>query len=133
MLKRIWSITLPVSDLKRAIDFYEKTLGLNKKYEYGSYAGFDCGGIEIGLRPTKKSNEKGGKENVPSLDFFVEDVDATYEALKEKGVEFTRGPHEEPWGAREASFLDPDKNILTIVQIHWQKYFEIAAKGYPKQ
>lgn len=133
MLKRIWSITLPVSDLKRAIEFYEKTLGLNKKYEYQSYAGFDCGGIEIGLRPVEKLNVKSGKENLPSLDFFVEDVDATYLALKEKGVEFTRAPHEEPWGAREASFLDPDKNVLTIVQIHWRNYFEIAAKGHLKQ
>jgi len=50
MIKRIWDITLTVSDLKNAIDFYENILGLTKKYEFADYAGFDCGGIEIGLK-----------------------------------------------------------------------------------
>jgi len=133
MLKRIWSITLPVSNLKKAVEFYEKTLGLNKKYEYNSYAGFDCGGIEIGLRPVKNPIEKEKNENLPSLDFFVDNVDATYQTLKEKGVKFTQPPHDEPWGGRVATFIDLDKNVLTIVQINWQKYFEVATKGFPKQ
>ena len=30
LIKRIWDITLTVRDLKRAVDFYENVLGLQK-------------------------------------------------------------------------------------------------------
>jgi len=49
MVKRIWDITLTVKDLERAVDFYGNVLGL-QKYEFKDYAGFDCGGVEIGLK-----------------------------------------------------------------------------------
>ena len=32
MLKRLWDITLTVKDLKKAVEFYENVLGLQKKY-----------------------------------------------------------------------------------------------------
>jgi len=50
VIKRIWDVTFTVSDLRRAIWFYEEVLGLQKKYEFKDYAGFDCGGVEIGLK-----------------------------------------------------------------------------------
>ncbi len=127
MIKSVWGITLSVSDLKKAIVFYEKTLGLSKKYEYSSYAGFQCGGVEIGLRPSRK--ERGRIEDAPSIEFFVDDVDTIYEILKKKGVDFVKKPHDEPWGGREASLLDPDGNILEFMQIDWKKYFEVSMKG----
>ena len=127
MIKSIWGITLAVFNLKEAVAFYEKTLGLNKKYEYSSYAGFQCDGVEIGLRPGRK--EKGRIEDAPSVEFFVDDVDAVYRTLKKKGVDFVKKSHNEPWGGREASFLDPDGNLLEIVQIDWKKYFKVSMKG----
>ncbi|MFQ6068440.1 MAG: VOC family protein [Candidatus Bathyarchaeia archaeon] len=127
MIKSVWGITLSVSDLKKAIDFYEKVLGLNKKYEYSSYAGFQCGGVEIGLKPGRK--EKRRIEDAPSIEFYVDNVDIVYQNLKRKGVNFVEDPHDEPWGGREASFLDPDGNLLEIMQINWKKYFEVSMKG----
>jgi catechol 2,3-dioxygenase-like lactoylglutathione lyase family enzyme len=130
MIKTVWCVTFYVSDLKRATNFYEKTLGLTKKYEYASYAGFQCGGLEIGLVPKEKI-EQG--ENSPSIEFLVDDVDQFYETLKKRGVNFVEPLHDEPWGGRQASFKDPDGNLLEIVQINWKKYFEVAAKGAKKQ
>jgi catechol 2,3-dioxygenase-like lactoylglutathione lyase family enzyme len=127
MIKSVWGVTLSVSDLKEAIAFYEKTLGLNKKYEYSSYAGFQCGGVEVGLTVVKK--EKGHIAGAPSIQFLVDSVDAVYEELRKKGVDFVRSPHDEPWGGREAGFLDPDGNLLEVVQIDWRKYFEVSVKG----
>jgi lactoylglutathione lyase len=129
MIKSVWCITLYVSDLKNAIKFYEKTLGLTKKYEYSSYAGFQCGGVEIGLIPKEKM--KASKDS-PTVEFLVDDVDKFYDELKKKGVNTINPPHDEPWGGRQASFKDPDGNLLEIVQINWKKYFEIAAKGAEK-
>ena len=129
MIKRIWGVTFNVSDLEKAAAFYEKTLGLNKKYEYSSYVGLDCGGIEIGLRPREGMKPS---EHMPSVEFLVDDVDDVCQTLRNKGVKFTREPHDEPWGGREASFRDPDGNVLEIMQIDWEKYFNVATKGSKK-
>ena len=44
----------------------------------------------------------------------VEDVDATCERLKERGVELLNGPMDRPWGIRTASFRDPGGHIWEI-------------------
>jgi catechol 2,3-dioxygenase-like lactoylglutathione lyase family enzyme len=121
MIKRIWDITLTVSDLKKAVDFYENILGLQKKYEFKDYAGFDCGGVEIGLK-TWGEKEKPRKGE-PTIDFLVDNVDESYRTLKERGVNFTKEPEDTLWNARIAIFSDPDGNLLQMVQIDWGKYF----------
>jgi uncharacterized glyoxalase superfamily protein PhnB len=46
----------------------------------------------------------------------VEDLEATYKRLKEKGVEFIGEPKPQAWGGKTAPMLDPDKNILVLAQ-----------------
>lgn len=132
MIKAVWCVTFCVSDLKKAVEFYEETLGLEKKYEYSSYAGFECGGVEIGLIPKLKQAERVSPVS-PSVESMVDDVDKVYKYLKDKGVRFTKELHDEPWGGRQATFTDPDGNILEIVQINWEKYFNASAKGARKK
>jgi predicted enzyme related to lactoylglutathione lyase len=129
MIRRIWDVTLTVMDLGRAVDFYEKVLGFQKKYQFKDYAGFDCGGIEIGLR-TWGGREKPRKGE-PCLDFLVDNVDQTHQQLKEKGIRFTEGPTDTPWGGRFAVFTDPDGNTLQITQIDWERYFAACAPRPP--
>jgi len=125
MIKRIWDITITVNDLKRAVDFYEKILGLQKKYEFKDYAGFDCGGIELGLKSWGELEKT--RKGEPCIDFLVDDIDKTYRILKEKGVEFIEEPKNTLWGGRIAVFIDPDGNTLQLVQIDWRKYFAVCA------
>jgi len=132
MIKTVWSITFYVSDLRRAAKFYEEILGLEKKYEYSSYVGFECGGVEIGLIP-KPKEELRLSQMSPSVEFLVDDVDKVYDELKQKGVKFTEELHDEPWGGRQATFTDPDGNILEITQINWEKYFSVSAEGAKKK
>jgi catechol 2,3-dioxygenase-like lactoylglutathione lyase family enzyme len=131
MIKTIWSITFYVSDLRRAAKFYEETLGLEKKYEYSSYVGFECGGVEIGLIP-KPEEIKTASPKSPSVDFLVDDVDTMYHKLKGKRVKFIEELHDEPWGGRQAMFTDPDGNVLEIAQIEWEKYYRVSAEGAAK-
>ena len=126
MIKTIWSVTLSVSNLERSKKFYEDILGLDKKYEYSSYVGFECGGVEIGLRP-RKTVEIG--RDAATIQFLVENVDEEYQRLVNKGVKFIVKPHDEPWGGRQASFHDPDGNILEITKIDWEKYFKASLEG----
>jgi len=132
MIKTVWCVTFYVSDLKRAVEFYEETLGLEKKYEYSSYVGFECGGVEIGLVP-KLAEEQKVSPLSPSVEFLVDDVEKVYNELKNKGVKIIKELHEEPWGGRQATFTDPDGNILEIAQINWEKYFTVSAEGAKKK
>ncbi|RKX20475.1 MAG: hypothetical protein DRP26_01615 [Candidatus Zixiibacteriota bacterium] len=125
MIKRIWDITLTVSDLGRAVSFYENILGLQKKYEFRDYAGFDCGGVEIGLK-TWGELEKPRKGE-PCINFIVDDIDKSYNYLKEKGAYFTEAPKDTQWGARMTTLTDPDGNILQITQVNWGKYLSACA------
>lgn len=131
MIKTVWCVTFYVSDMKKAARFYEKTLGLEKKYEFSSYVGFECGGVEIGLSPSPEGKQTAGLSS-PSVDFLVDDADCEVNRLKRKGVRFIKELHDETWGGRQATFTDPDGNILGIVQINWEKYFDISAKGAKK-
>jgi catechol 2,3-dioxygenase-like lactoylglutathione lyase family enzyme len=132
MIKTVWCITFYVSNLEKAAKFYEETLGLEKKYEYSSYVGFECGGVEIGLIPKLKEGQKVSPLSA-SVEFLVDDVEKVYKELKNKGVKFIKELHEQPWGGKQATFTDPDGNILEIAQINWKKYFAVSAEGAKKK
>jgi predicted enzyme related to lactoylglutathione lyase len=124
MFLRVWDVTFAVSDLEQAVDFYGHVLELPKKYQFSSYAGFDCGGVEIGLVPGKRAAHQTG---VPLVDLLVQDVDEVYRVLAGKGVCFPKEPHDTVWGGRIALFADPDGNHLQLVQIDWPKYLAACA------
>jgi catechol 2,3-dioxygenase-like lactoylglutathione lyase family enzyme len=128
MIRTIWCITFHVSDLSKARDFYEKVLGLEKKYEFPSYVGFECGGVEIGLIPRPQGEQKADQTS-PSVEFLVDNVDRVCSELKNEGVKFINELHDETWGGRQATFVDPDGHILEVAQINWEKYFNVSAKG----
>lgn len=128
MIKTVWSITLHDSDMKRAVKFYEETSGLEKKYEFSSYAGFECGGAEIGLIPVSGETRRTSLM-LQSVEFLVDDVDKFCDRLSRAGVEFFEGLHDEPCGGRQASFADPDGNMLEIARIDLKRYFSVSAKG----
>ena len=126
MIKRIWGITLTVSNPDNAAEFYEKVLGLAKKYQFEDYVGFDCAGVEIGVKTWGKLERPRGGE--PCIDFMVDDLDSCFLLLKEKGVKFIKEPKDTLWGSRTAIFTDPDGNILQLTQIDWKRYFEVCSK-----
>jgi lactoylglutathione lyase len=52
------------------------------------------------------------------LQFEVEDVDKTYNYLRENEIEFVTEPHDrKEWGSRIAHFRDPDKNLIEIYKM----------------
>lgn len=104
MIKKIQHITFPVTDLKRAVDFYEDVLGLKKTGEWGNYAIFDVGGVELALEPKGKF----------LIFLLVDNVDEAYKTFKEKGVKFVTEPKDQFWGGRTAEFADPDGNKFIL-------------------
>ena len=50
--------------------------------------------------------------------FYVEDIEAAYQELKERGIKFNSAPLMVPTGTKKAVYLrDPDGNILEFHQI----------------
>jgi len=125
MIRRIWDITLTVADLSRAVDFYQDILGLPLKYRFADYAGFDVGGVELGLKTWGELEPP--RKGEPVVNFLVDDVDRACQELSARGVKFTKGPEDTPWGGRIALFEDPDGNTLQLTQIDWRKYFSACA------
>jgi len=103
-IKKIAHITIGVSDLKKSMQFYQDILGLEKFGEWPAYAIFDIAGVSFGLEPKAKLE----------ICMLVDDVDKTYQNLKDKGAKVVVEPKEPSWGGRAATFLDPDGNKITI-------------------
>jgi catechol 2,3-dioxygenase-like lactoylglutathione lyase family enzyme len=104
MIKKVYHISFPVSDLKKAADFYRNVLGLKKTGEWPTYVEYDVSGVQFGLK-------RGGEMEIFLL---VNDVDKEYRELKAKGVKFIAEPKDMHWGARAATLVDPDGNKFTI-------------------
>ncbi|HEX4907360.1 MAG TPA: VOC family protein, partial [Actinomycetes bacterium] len=51
----------------------------------------------------------------PGLVFACDDLQATFEELRSRGVEFTEPPADQPWG-RWAQFRDPDGNEHALIE-----------------
>jgi predicted enzyme related to lactoylglutathione lyase len=112
---------LPVSDLSRARNFYEKTLGLAPKEEYAGGVIYECGGAEVFMYPTKNA----GTSKASQAFWQVEDVEAEVAELKARGVVFEE--YDMPGirmknsiatggGAKTAWFKDTEGNILAVSQ-----------------
>lgn len=112
-LSRLGIVMLGVRDLERSIRFYRDTLGLPMQIASGDFAFFDGGGVTLSLRRApalKDPAEDGSAEFV----FTVDDVDATYESLRSRGVEFRIAPRVVTGDQLAADFRDPDGHVLSI-------------------
>jgi methylmalonyl-CoA/ethylmalonyl-CoA epimerase len=87
--EKIGQVAITVDDIARAKDFYQNTLGMKFLFEAGHLAFFKCGDVRLMLTTSEKSEPRGGT----ILYFKVDDIHATFAALKERGVAFLDEPH----------------------------------------
>jgi catechol 2,3-dioxygenase-like lactoylglutathione lyase family enzyme len=116
------AITLFVDDLEAAKRFYEQVFGLPVVYEDENSAVFKFGETLVNLLRSTEAPGLVAPAGVAPADagvrfqftLGVEDVDATCDELKSRGVELLNGPMDRPWGIRTASFRDPGGHIWEI-------------------
>jgi len=105
-------VTIPVADIERAINFYEK-LGLKLIVkEPPHYARFECpeGDATFSLH---RVHEKQLQNNV-WVYFEVQNLDSYVQRLLKKGIEFEELPNDKSWLWRESRLKDPDNNQIII-------------------
>ena len=65
---------------------------------------------------SSKLKELVAKGAAGGLFFTTDDIDGTYGELKDKGVEFSQEPTDQPYG-RDAGFRDPSGNQMRVTQL----------------
>jgi methylmalonyl-CoA/ethylmalonyl-CoA epimerase len=90
-LSTIGQIAMAVKDLPRAVAFYRDRLGMTFLFQVPpGLAFFDCDGVRLMIEvPPEKEFDHPGS----ILYFKVDDIDASYADLKNRGVEFRDEPH----------------------------------------
>lgn len=123
MIKRMQFAGVWISDPDKAYDFYVNKLGFQVQTDapIGEDNRFlllvpPGGGTQIAMTkpmPGKTGAQVGGFTNIA---FETDDIQATYEELRAKGVQFTQPPTQQFWGRIEALFVDSDGNLFMLHQ-----------------
>ncbi len=120
MISRMRFVGITVTDVNLAMEFYVDKLGFAVQVEMP---------LPGGNKFVMVAPPNGGSSLVFSLpgpvqthspvsniSFETDDVMATYNELRAKGVEFSREPARTPWGGVEAQFVDPFGNHFMLHQ-----------------
>ena len=115
------AVALPASDLERARDFYEKTLGFEPEVGEGGTT-YRSGNAALFLYPSQFA----GTNKATAAAWGVEDIEDVVDGLREKGVTFEEYDFEGLTtengiatlgdGTRSAWFTDTEGNILAVTQ-----------------
>jgi methylmalonyl-CoA/ethylmalonyl-CoA epimerase len=115
-LAQIGQIAIVVKDVERATLFYRDVLGMRFLFDFPGLAFFDCDGVRIML---SRAEKKEFDHPSSVLYFRVADIQAGYQTLRERGVEFEDEPHivarmpnHDLW---MTFFRDPDDNIFALM------------------
>src|SRR5438045_4718690 len=121
-IKRVQSVSVPVSDQDKALDFYTNKLGVEKRNDEPRGDGLRWLEVAPAGADTVIILAKGygswSEERVGTfagIVFWTDDMRSTYEELSSRGVKFTETPSMQPWGMMQALFEDQDGNGFVLV------------------
>lgn len=94
MVHKIHKIAVITDDIEGAVAFYTQKLGLTVVERFATeddedYVFLDAGGILLELMPQKTMGQDAGFHHIS---FEVDSVEASAQALKDKGVTITKEP-----------------------------------------
>ena len=107
------NVTVMVSDMNSAIQFYVEKLGLTVKARYSDqFAQVAAPGLTIALHPADKQGQRSEKSEGLSIGLRVDNLERTMKDLEGKGLKFS--PVVEDGPVRLASF-----NPLYLAESRW--------------
>lgn len=118
----LFAVTIFAEDLAAMGEFYDRVFELPRIFEGDTSIVYkfdqtminiiDIGGAPELIEPASVAGPGTGARSMFTVQ--VDDVDALYEKLVAKGVEFLNGPMDRPWGPRTAAFADPAGHMWEI-------------------
>jgi predicted enzyme related to lactoylglutathione lyase len=125
------NVTVYVSDMDRAVQFYSSVLGLKLLYRFGNHwASLQAGrGLHIGLHPASPEFPAGRPGSIAiglELSGSIHDAVAR---LSSRGVHFA-GPPLEGKSGTFAHFTDPDGNPLYLAELKLD-HIALGEGSYP--
>jgi predicted enzyme related to lactoylglutathione lyase len=118
MIQQIATVAVFVDDQDRALEFWRDQVGfeLRRRESIGTAGswlevGPDGAGSRLVLYP--KSLMSDWADRRPSIVFECDDIQAAFEAMKGRGVQFTEEPKKMDWGTY-ATFRDTDGNEFLL-------------------
>jgi catechol 2,3-dioxygenase-like lactoylglutathione lyase family enzyme len=124
MITGIAHLAVVTSDIQRAVHFYTDVLGFRETLRLetdhsGTIVFVSLNGTQLELfgggRPREPGDDEG-KVGYPHVALAVDDVDAEYDRLRGRGVEFDMPPTSAEAGIRLAFFRDPDGNRIEVIK-----------------
>ncbi|WP_342547897.1 VOC family protein [Paenibacillus sp. FSL P2-0089] len=115
-IKGIGQISIRVHDMEAATRFYQDTLGLKLLFQIPNMTFLECNGIQMVL-----SIAEDPRFDHPSSVFYfqVDDIQASYETLAGRNVNFLDKPHKVAEMGQTATwmtfFQDPDQNVHALM------------------
>ena len=131
MISRIGTVTMYVRDQDEALRFYIDRLGFEKRADQEGPPGFRWLTVappgaetqfallradQTNLPPELQQRAEGNIGFSPHFVLEADDIQATYQELSARGVEFTEPPALQSWGMMMAQFKDLYGNVIVLVQ-----------------
>ena len=118
MIQRIATVAVYVEDQNRALEFWRDCVGfeLTRRQSMGNagdWLELAPPGADSRIVVYPKSLMNNWEEMKPSIVFECEDVQAAFESLKARGVEFVDDPMQMAWGTY-VKFRDLDGNEFLL-------------------
>lgn len=98
-------------------EFYRDRLGLRPRTAKPDFINFDWGGVRLSVSVHEQVRGASRDPVRIMVNLAVDDIRAVHARLVRAGIVFTRDPEAEEWGGRVATFLDPDGNMLQLLEL----------------
>ena len=116
MIDSVVGVTIWTDNLERLVAFYRDTLELAVHRDHGDFVNFVFGPMRLNLGRHERVQGQTADPFRTMIHYSVDDIHAEHRRLAGQGVEFIRSPEQEEWGGWVATLLDPDGNILQLLQ-----------------
>ena len=112
-------VTIYVSDMDRAVQFYTEALGFALKERYGNHwASIDGGpGLTIGLHPATAEVPAGRQGSIALGLYLSQPIAEAIKTLTSRGIAFTGPVINDDGMLSLAFFTDPDGNSLYLAEM----------------
>lgn len=120
MLEQVLQVTILVSDLKKAANFYSYVLGLPVITQSDRATEFRTEGVILAVKPREPggqapSRQPGGVPGSTQITFQVADLDVIFNEAKRRGAKVLIAPRTVDAG-RMASIADPEGNVVELFE-----------------